>query len=172
MSSKLGMSACREYRHWSPVGVVSGIGDELIIERQRAPFVDVIGIISLKNFLCAVVQLAITDQQTDAARGEEVTMRAGFGRKRPGLMKWLTPTLQRCPSIRPYELCARDSGQVVIREQWSSPIDFLLLSDYAGRGGIRNRLMFQRHCSQYAGAVMLLYLCLRYVSLLDRVTPV
>ncbi len=60
MSSKLGMCACREYRHWSPVGVVSGIGDELIIERQRAPFVDVIGIISLKNFLFAVVQLAIT----------------------------------------------------------------------------------------------------------------
>ena len=70
------MSACREYRHWSPVGVVSGIGDELIIERQRAPFVDVIGIISLKNFFFAVVQLAITDQQADATRSEEVTMRA------------------------------------------------------------------------------------------------
>jgi len=37
-------------------------------------------------------------------------------------------------------------------QQWSSPIDFLLLRDYAGRGGIRNRRMFQRHCSQYAGA--------------------
>src|ERR1700722_18778013 len=70
------MCACREYRHWSPVGVVSGIGDELIIERQRAPFVEVIGIVCLEDFLFAVVQLAITDQQADATRGEEVAMRA------------------------------------------------------------------------------------------------
>src|ERR1700722_14570783 len=69
------MCACREYRHWSPVGVVSGIGDELIIERQRAPFVEVIGIVCLEDFLWAVVQLAITDQQTDTTRSEEVTVR-------------------------------------------------------------------------------------------------
>src|SRR4030081_1035423 len=71
------MCACREYRHWSPVGVVSGIGDELIIERQRAPFVDVIGIISLNNFLFAVVQMAISNQQANAAGREEVAVGIG-----------------------------------------------------------------------------------------------
>src|ERR1700681_4682370 len=76
-SSKLSVRPCREYRDRSPVGVVGGIGDELVVEGQRAPFVEVIGIIGLEYFLFAVVQLAITDQQADATRSEEVTMRAG-----------------------------------------------------------------------------------------------
>src|ERR1700716_1150852 len=68
------MRACREYRGRPPIGVVGGIGDELIVERQRAPFVEVIGIVCLEDFLWAVVQLAITDQQTDTTRSEEVTV--------------------------------------------------------------------------------------------------
>src|ERR1700736_6773043 len=87
-------------------------------------------------------KLVAMEQQLSRQVGGAVGVDWSFGRKRPGLMKWLTPTLKRCPSIRPYELCACDSGPVLIREQWSSPIDFLLLRDYAGRGGIRNRLMF------------------------------
>src|ERR1700680_3082800 len=77
------MRARREYRGRSTVGVVGGIGDELIVERQRAPFVEVIGIECLEDFLFAVVQLAITDQQADATRSEEVTMRAGETVDRP-----------------------------------------------------------------------------------------
>jgi hypothetical protein len=59
------------------VGILSGIGNELVVERQYAPFVEVIDIESLEDFLVPVVQLAITDHQADVTRSEEVTMRAG-----------------------------------------------------------------------------------------------
>src|ERR1700730_13671002 len=76
-SLKLSMSARREDRNRPAVGVVGGIGDELIIESQRTPLVDLICIECLENFLFAVVQLAITDQQTDATGCEEVAVGVG-----------------------------------------------------------------------------------------------
>src|ERR1700682_4104056 len=82
-SSKLRMSTRREDRNGPAVGVVGGIGDELIIERQRTPLVDLICIVRLEDFLFAVVQLAITDQQTYATGSEEIAMRAGETVDRP-----------------------------------------------------------------------------------------
>src|ERR1700730_16896665 len=76
-SLKLRMSARREDRNRPAVGVVGGIGDELIIESQRTPLVDLICIKCLENFLFAVVQLTISDQQANTAGREEVAMRAG-----------------------------------------------------------------------------------------------
>src|SRR6202521_3043516 len=38
MSSEFGVCACREYRNRPPISVVGGIVDQLIVERQLAPF--------------------------------------------------------------------------------------------------------------------------------------
>ena len=92
------------------------------------------------------------EQQLSRQVGGAVGVDWSFDRKRPGLMKWLTPTLQSVSvnqAIRTMRMRQRTGPHP---QQWSSPIEFLLLRDYAGRGGIRNRRMFQRHCSQYAGA--------------------
>src|SRR6267378_5658335 len=113
------------------------------------------------------------EQQLSRQVGGAVGVDWSFDRKRPGLMKWLTPTLQWCPSIRPYELCACDSGQVLIRNSGrhrstscccaTTPVVAASAIDACFNGIVVNTP---------EQVLMLLYLCLRYVSLLDRVTPV
>jgi hypothetical protein len=56
---------------------VSGIGDELIVERERRPLVGAIGIEGFENRLLAVLERTVADQQPEAAGGEEVAMWTG-----------------------------------------------------------------------------------------------
>src|ERR1700738_2258751 len=58
--------------HRAAVGVVGGVGDELILRRKGEALVDRIGVVGLENALVAIIELAVTDQEAKAARGQEV----------------------------------------------------------------------------------------------------
>ena len=75
--SKLAVQPCRKDRHRPAVGIVGRIDHELIIRRQREILVDGVGVIGLENPLVVVVEPAVADQETEAAGGEEIAMRAG-----------------------------------------------------------------------------------------------
>src|SRR5260370_41971451 len=70
------MQAARENRDRATVGIVGGVGDQLIIGRQREVPVDRIGVIRLEDAFVAVIKLAVADQETEAARGQEIAVRA------------------------------------------------------------------------------------------------
>ena len=70
------MHARGEDRYRSTIGVVSRVGDELIVKRCRRPLVDIVGIERLENFLFAVVERSIPDEKPEAAGGEKVAMRS------------------------------------------------------------------------------------------------
>src|ERR1700726_804581 len=72
-SSKLCVQTSRKDRNRSPVGIVSGIVDELIVEGERRPFVEAVGIIGLEDLLGAIVELAIADQNPQATSSEICT---------------------------------------------------------------------------------------------------
>jgi hypothetical protein len=56
------MQTPRKDRNRSPVGIVSRIDDELIVEGKRCPFVEAVGVISFEDLLRTIVELAIADQ--------------------------------------------------------------------------------------------------------------
>ena len=60
--------------HRAAVGVVGGVGDELIVSRQRDRLGQRVGIIGLENALTPVVERAVADQDAEAAGGDEVAM--------------------------------------------------------------------------------------------------
>ena len=64
-----------ENRNRAAVGVVRGVDEELIIEGQRRRFVDLVGIIGLQNFFFAVIELAVANEQAEAAGREERAVR-------------------------------------------------------------------------------------------------
>ena len=72
------MQSSGKDRNRSPVGIVSGVVDELIVERERYPFVEAVGIIDFEDLLGAIVELSIADQYPQAAGCE---IRAGRGRE-------------------------------------------------------------------------------------------
>src|ERR1700758_5038818 len=76
--SKLRVQAPRKDRNRSPVGIVSGIVDELIVEGQRRPLVEAVGVVGFEDLLGGIVELAIPDQNPHAS-GSEVG--AGYGRE-------------------------------------------------------------------------------------------
>ena len=69
-SSELCMEAASENRNQSPVGIVCGIDNQLIIEGERYPFVEAVGIIGFEDLLRSIVELAIADQDAETARCE------------------------------------------------------------------------------------------------------
>ena len=68
--SELRVKPAGKNRDWTTIGVVSGIGDELIVESQRRPFVEAIGVVGFDDFLSPIVELAVADQNAEAAGGE------------------------------------------------------------------------------------------------------
>src|SRR6476619_776632 len=52
----------------------SAIGDELIVERQRRPLVDVVRIEGLDDLFRTIIDLAVADQNAEAADREEIAV--------------------------------------------------------------------------------------------------
>src|SRR6187397_3135434 len=71
------MQARGEHRYRSAIRVVGDIGDELVVERQRRPLVDVVRIEGLDDFLGTIVDLAVADQDAEAADCEEIAVVPG-----------------------------------------------------------------------------------------------
>jgi hypothetical protein len=71
--------------HRATVGVVAGIGDELIIEAQLDRRIQRIAVIRLENLLQAVVrQLSVADEDAEPAGVEEGDVGAGDSVDDPG----------------------------------------------------------------------------------------
>jgi hypothetical protein len=56
------------------VGVVGGVGDQLVVRGQRQRLAERVGIIGFENSFAPVVQRAVTDQDPKPAGGNEVAM--------------------------------------------------------------------------------------------------
>src|ERR1700704_5680905 len=68
------MQARGEHRYRSAISVVGEIGDELIVERQRRPLVDVVRIEGLEDLFRTIIDLAVADQNAEAANREEIAV--------------------------------------------------------------------------------------------------
>src|SRR5882757_4418779 len=76
-SLKLPVQPCRKDRDRSAVGVVSRVGDQLVVGGEGKVLVDGVGVIGFENLFGAVVDAAVADQETVAAGCEKVAVRAG-----------------------------------------------------------------------------------------------
>ena len=56
------------------IGIVSGVGDELVVGRQRDLLGERVGVIGFEDALLAVIELPIADQRAEPAGGDEVAM--------------------------------------------------------------------------------------------------
>src|SRR5262249_45985463 len=70
LTSNPRMHTAGENRDRPAIGIVGRVEDELIIGRQREPFVDAVGIVGLQDLLLAVVELAIANQYSEPAGGK------------------------------------------------------------------------------------------------------
>src|SRR3954468_22780778 len=68
------MQARGEIRYGSAIRVVRDIGDELIVERQRRPLVDVVRVEGLEDLFRAIIDLAVADQNAEATDREEIAV--------------------------------------------------------------------------------------------------
>jgi len=60
--------------HRAAVGVVGGVGDQLVIRGQRQRLVERERVVDFENPLAPVVERAVADQDAEAAGGDEVAM--------------------------------------------------------------------------------------------------
>src|ERR1700687_4918564 len=74
---ELAMQPAREDRDRSPIGVIGGVYEQLIVGGEGEILVQRIGVVGLENLLGSVVKLTIADQQAKAAGGEEGAMSRG-----------------------------------------------------------------------------------------------
>ena len=56
------------------IGIVGGIGDELVVRRQRDRLVERIRVVGFEDALLAVIELPVADQRAEPAGGEEVAV--------------------------------------------------------------------------------------------------
>ena len=68
------MQACGEERDRSPVGVVGGVHHELIIKGQNQILHHAHGVEGLDNFLLAIIELTVANQNSEAAGGKVVAV--------------------------------------------------------------------------------------------------
>src|SRR5207245_1948192 len=68
--SELRVKSARKDRNGPAVGIVSGIVDELIVEGERRPFVEAVGVVRFEDLFPPIVELPIADQNTETASGE------------------------------------------------------------------------------------------------------
>jgi hypothetical protein len=71
---ELAVEAAGEDMNRAAVGVVGGVGDQLIVGGQGEVLVEGISVIRLEDALVAVVEPAVADQQAKAAGGKEVAL--------------------------------------------------------------------------------------------------
>src|SRR3981189_280470 len=71
---EFGMQARGQHRYRPASPVVGDIGDELIVEGRRRPFVDVVRIEGLKNFFRTIIDPSVADQNAEAADCEEIAV--------------------------------------------------------------------------------------------------
>src|SRR5215210_5553878 len=64
------MKAARKHRNRPAVGIVSGIGDELVVEGKRHRFVEAVRIVGLEDFFSPVIELSVANENTETARRE------------------------------------------------------------------------------------------------------
>src|SRR5436190_23078731 len=76
-SLKLAVQAAGKNVHRSAIGVIGGIGDELIIRSDGKVLVDRKRVIGLQNSFWLIIEPAVADQQAEAAGREEVAVGAG-----------------------------------------------------------------------------------------------
>src|SRR6516225_9244792 len=74
-SLELAVQPAREDRDRPAIGVVGGVADKLIVGGEGDALHDRIGVVGFKNLLGTIIELAVADQQAEAAGGEEVAMR-------------------------------------------------------------------------------------------------
>src|SRR5258708_37157026 len=72
------MQRARENRDRATIGVIGGVGDQLIVRGEREVLVDRKGVIRLEETFVAIIERAVADQQAEAACRQEIAMR---GRK-------------------------------------------------------------------------------------------
>ena len=60
--------------HRTAVGVVGGVGDQLVIGGQRQRLVEREGVVGLQDALAAVVERAVADEDAWFSRGEKIAM--------------------------------------------------------------------------------------------------
>ena len=60
--------------HRAAVGVVGGVGDQLVIRGQRQRLVERVRIIGFENPFAPVVERAVADQDAEPAGGDEIAM--------------------------------------------------------------------------------------------------
>jgi hypothetical protein len=68
--SKLGVKPRGKNVDRPAVGVIGGIGDELVIEGKARPLVKAVGVIHLKDLLGLVIERTVADQYSEPSRGE------------------------------------------------------------------------------------------------------
>jgi hypothetical protein len=71
---KFDVSTTRKNGNRPTVGVIGGIGNQLVIESQCRRLVDALGIVRFEYFLCPVINPAIADQEAKSASGQKVAM--------------------------------------------------------------------------------------------------
>ena len=86
------MQAAGEDRDRSPISVIGGVCDELIVGSEGEILVDRVSVIGLKDSFGAIVELAIADQQPQTAGCKEVAVRtrqslAAMASRGPGTMR-------------------------------------------------------------------------------------
>ena len=74
---KLAVEAAGEDVDRAAVGVVGGVGDQLIVGGKGEVLVDRVGVVGLEDPFVAVVETAVADQQAEAAGRQEIAVRAG-----------------------------------------------------------------------------------------------
>src|SRR6476619_6394682 len=72
--SEFAVQPAREDVDRSAVGIVGGIGDELIVGGQRQLLVERVCVIGFEDSLAPVVELAVSDQNAEPAGGDEIAM--------------------------------------------------------------------------------------------------
>ncbi len=60
--------------HGAAVGIVGGVGDQLIIRGQRQLLGERVGVVGLENSFLAVVELAVADENAEPAGSDEVAV--------------------------------------------------------------------------------------------------
>src|ERR1700693_4146201 len=68
--SEFGVKPAGKNMDRSPVGVIRGVGDELVIECDARPRVEAVGVISLDDLLRPIIERAVADQYSQPAGGE------------------------------------------------------------------------------------------------------
>src|SRR6266705_287391 len=72
---KFGVQPRGQDRDRPAVGVVGGVSDELIVEREIEIFANVVGIIGLEDLFLTVVEPSVADNDAEPAGGDEVAVR-------------------------------------------------------------------------------------------------